>query len=49
MKGFYFVTVSFKPSGCIIFIKVSNFGVILYDSMRATEDCGIPQSAAKSR
>lgn len=41
-------TVSFKPSGCIIFNNVSIFGVVLNVSILATDDCGIPHISAKS-
>lgn len=41
-------TVSFKPSGCIIFKTVSRLGMVLKDSILATEDCGIPQIDASS-
>ena len=39
-------TVSFNPNGWKIFNRVSKLGVVLKDSILATEDWGIPQIAA---
>ena len=41
--------VNFKPSCWKIFSRVSRLGIVLKDSIRATEDCGIPHLAASSR
>ena len=41
--------VNFKPSCWKIFSRVSRLGIVLKDSIRATEDCGMPHLAASSR
>ena len=41
-------TFKVNPNCFIILSKVSNRGVVLLDSIRAIEDCGISQSEASS-
>ena len=49
LKIVYFDTVSFNPKGRNIFKSVVMFGLVCMDSILATEDCGMPQMAARSR
>lgn len=41
LSTLYFNTVNFSPSGRMIFSSVSKLGVVLKDSILATEDCGL--------